>query len=654
MNAITLFPFPEPSTKANETELIIDSFAGGGGASFGIEMALGRSPDYAINHDREAIAMHRANHPETIHLSKNIWHVDPMDVVGHRPVGLLWASPDCKDFSKAKGGKPIKRNIRDLAWSVVLWAKRARPRVIILENVEEFRKWGPLTLDGRRCKEREGQTFDKWVSELERLGYKVEWRELRARDYDTPTIRKRLYLIARRDGKPIVWPEPTHGAPDDLEVVAGVKKPFHTAAEIIDWDLPCPSIFDNSEDIKKKYGLRAQRPLADATMARIARGVKRYVLEAAQPFIVTCNHGGDWQRGWSINEPIKTMTAARDAHALVTPSVAPFVTYGQHGGNNRPASDPLHTIAASHKDQNAVVAPFLKMMRNSGKPTSALNEPTHTITAQGAWPAMVAPTLVQTGYGERNGQKPRALDLHKPIGTQVSGASKHALVAGFLAKHNTGATGSALNEPVHTIVANGAGKREGGASPLALVTANMLNLRGSKRRDADVRSPLNTVSAGGNHSAVIASHITRQFGNSVGSDSQEPIGTITAGGGGKSGLVAAFLQTYYGTDQSSQLTEPLPTDTTKDRFSLVTVEIQGQTFVIEDIGMRMLTPRERFRAQGFPDSYKIDTGVDENGKEMKLSQAAQGRMCGNSVCPPVAAALVTANVPEMAAQVIAA
>lgn len=591
-------------------ELIIDSFAGGGGASTGIELALGRSPDYAINHDAQAIAMHRANHPDTVHLDNNIYHIDPKDVVGRRPVGLLWASPDCKHFSKAKGGKPVKRNIRDLAWTIVLWAKRANPRVIIMENVEEFRTWGPLTAEQMPCRERKGETFDKWVGELRRLGYKVEWRELRACDYGAPTIRKRLFLIARCDGMPIVWPQPTHGKPDDPDVLSGAKAPWKVAADIIDWSRPCPSIFDTSEAIKAQYGLRAQRPLADATMTRIARGVKRYLLDAAQPFIVTCNHGGDWQRGWSIDEPIKTMTAARDAHALVTP----FVSYAQQGGSNRPADAPLHTVTASAKDQNCIIAP----------------------------------TLIETGYGERPGQAPRAPGIDQPIGTQVSGGGKHAVVAAFLAKHNTGATGSPMDEPAHTITANGFGKRPGGAAPVAVVAANMLSLRGSDRRDAAMEAPLNTISAGGNHAAIVAAHISRQFGQGTGSAMDKPIGTITANGAGKAAIVSAFLQKYYGNGGGASLDEPTPTDSTRDRFSLVTVEVDGQTFIIEDVGMRMLTPRERFRAQGFPDTYEIETGIDENGNELRLSQSAQGRMCGNSVCPDLAKALASANVPELA------
>lgn len=614
-----LFP-PAKARVVPDYELIIDSFAGGGGTSTGIELALGRSPDFAINHDAQALALHRANHPTTVHLSRNIYHVDPLDVVGrHRRVGLACFSPDCTHFSKAKGGRPVKRNIRDLAWIIPEWARRIRPRVIILENVEEFRTWGPVVPDGsggyRPCKDRVGQDFERWCKALRRQGYKIEWRELRACDYGAPTIRKRLFVIARCDGKPIVWPEPTHGAPNDPEVIAGRKLPWRTAGEIIDWSLMCPSIFDTSEEIKAKHGIRAKRPLAEATLKRIARGVVRYVLEAKNPFVVT---------------------------------------YAQQGGGNRSPADPLHTICASPKDQNSVIVPsFVGCGGRAGQSAPrGGGEPLGTQTAKPDG-CLVAATMVQTGYGEREGQAPRALDISAPIGTQVAGGSKHAVVAGFLAQHtagshpgrpardarepvstvtatgsqqgvvaahltrfNTGATGSSLDEPVPTVTANSYIKREGGAAPLG----------------------------------IVAAHVFRHFGTSTGSDCGEPVGTITCEGAGKAGVVAAFLDTYYGNGEGWDVSRPMPTDTTRDRSSVVTVEIDGKTYAIADIGLRMLTPRERFRAQGFPDTYEIETGVDEYGASIPLSQAAQGRMCGNSVCPPLARALVAANVPELAVQ----
>ena len=290
---------PPPRHSAYSAPLIVDSFAGGGGASTGILMALGRSPDIAINHSAAALALHEANHPETFHISQNIYHVDPLDHIGGEHVGLAWFSPDCKDFSKAKGGKPVRRNVRDLAWIIPHWVERVQDSggkidVIIMENVEEWLEWGPLIAGPRglmRDPERLGQTFEKWKKALKRRGGKIEWRELRGCDYGAPTIRKRLFVIIRFDGKKIVWPEPTHGKPTDPYVIAGKKLPWRTAAECIDWSLPCPSIFDTSAEIMAKHGLRAVRPLADATMARVARGTRRYVLDAERPFIVNLTHG---------------------------------------------------------------------------------------------------------------------------------------------------------------------------------------------------------------------------------------------------------------------------------------------------------------------------------------------------------------------------
>lgn len=532
-----LFEYPEPQADPRRP-IIVDSFAGGGGASTGIEMALGRSPDVAINHSEKALAMHEANHPTTKHMINSIYSVDPLDATEGRPVGLAWFSPDCKHHSKAKGGKPVNKNIRDLAWVVVHWAERVRPAVIMLENVEEFQDWCPLTPDNKPDKARKGETFRKWVSRLRRLGYKVEWRELRACDYGAPTIRKRLFVIARCDGKPIIWPEPTHGKPDSDEVLSGKLKPWRSAAEIIDWSLPCPSIFDTSEEIKEKYGLRAIRPLADKTLRRIARGVMRYVVDAKEPYLVT---------------------------------------YGQHGGANRSAFAPLHTVTASRKDQNAVIVP----------------------------------SLVQVGYGERKGQAPRSLDIHQPMGTVVASSSKHAVVAAFLAQHNGGErmknhAGRSAEEPLSTLTARGTQQQ--------IVAASMVSLRGtsdSQLKGIDVREPIRTVSAGGGHA----------------------------------GIVAAFLQKYYGQGVGQDLREPAHTLGTRDTMGVVTVGIDGTTYAITDIGMRMLTPREQFRAQGFPESYEIEQGA--NGIE--LTKTDQNGCCGNSVCPDVAKALAAANCSDLAA-----
>ncbi|WP_336799556.1 DNA cytosine methyltransferase [Kaistia sp. MMO-174] len=646
-------------------EIIVDSFAGGGGASTGIEIALGRSPDIAINHDAEALSMHAANHPDTLHLPHNVWKVDPHAVTAGRPVGLLWASPDCKHFSKAKGGKPVARNIRDLAWVVVRWARQVRPRVIILENVEEFQGWGPLREDGMPCPERKGETFRQWTGELRKLGYKVEWREMRACDYGAPTIRKRLFLIARRDGRPIIWPKPAHGDPKSEAVKSGKLRPWRTAAEIIDWSLPCPSIFLTKEEAR---AVGAKRPLAEATMARIAKGVQRYVLDAAKPFVVSFRHdqvgraideslatvtansfikrpggavplglvtpftaplthqGGD--RAHSLEEPARTVTAAHRGEAAL---VAPVLSYAQQGGAVRSPETPLHTITASSKDQNCLVAPHLMTMRNAQKPFNGADEPTHTVTAGGAGLSLVAPYLVPR-YGERDGQEPRTMRADSPIGTIVPDSNQGSLAAIHLSRQFGASIGSAADAPVGTITAGGGGKT-------ALVAA-FLAQNNYQEPGHDAREPMSTIVAKGSTQSVVSAGIL----NLKGSDRRdaeidEPAPTICAGGGHVA-EVRAFIAKYYGSTEDGQpVDEPLHTATAKPRFGLVTVEINGEPYAIVDIGMRMLSPRELFRAQGFPDSYIIDRGADG----APLTKTSQNRMCGNSVCPPMAAALVAAN-----------
>lgn len=549
-------------------ELIIDNFAGGGGASTGIELALGRRVDIAINHDPEAVAMHTANHPETKHYCESVWEIDPREVTQGRPVGLVWLSPDCKHFSKARGGKPVEKKIRGLAWVALRWAAVAKPRVIMLENVEEFRTWGPLIVDGegkaKPCPKNKGREFNAFCNALRSQGYHVEHRELRACDYGTPTIRKRLFLIARRDGQPIVWPDPTHGDPRNIATKANKLKPWRTAAECIDFTLPCPSIFERA------------KPLADATLRRIAKGIMRYVVNAAEPFIVPLTHHGADRR------------------------------YGME--------NPLPTVTAAHRGEMALVAPVLTEHANASTPRCMpADEPLRTICAQtkGGHHALIAPTLVQSGYGEREGQAPRALNMDKPIGTLV-GVQKHALVSALITKFRTGATGHDMTEPLHTITAGPKENPAGAPHALGVVTSNLVKMRGTSQEGQPTAEPLHTVSAQGTHFAE----------------------------------VRAFLVKYYGSDQDPRLEEPLHTVTTKDRYGLVTVA--GEEYAIADIGLRMLAPKELFRAQGFPESYITEWGIDHNGKRINLTKSAQVRMCGNSVCPPLAAALVRANLPEMA------
>ncbi|MDO3595749.1 DNA cytosine methyltransferase [Ralstonia pseudosolanacearum] len=576
-------------------ELIVDNFAGGGGASCGIELALGRHVDVAINHDPEAVAMHAMNHPQTDHHCESVWDVNPLSVTRGRPVGLAWFSPDCKHFSKAKGGKPRDKRIRGLAWVALRWAALARPRVIILENVEEFQTWGPLLADGNPCPRRRGDTFRSFVRQLQEKGYAVEWRELRACDFGAPTIRKRLFLIARCDGQPVVWPEPTHGAPDSAAVKAKRLKPWRTAAECIDWSIPCPSIFER------------QRPLAEATQRRIARGLHRYVINAAAPFIVKVNHGRDEFRGQPISEPMQTLTA-KHGFGLVAPHLTKFRT-GSTGAELR---DPMPTITAGPKENPAgaphalgLIMPVLTECANaSTQRTFRADEPLRTQCAEvkGGHFALAAATLVQTGYGERPGQAPRAPGLDKPLGTVVAGGAKHALVSAFLAKHYGG---------------NYEGPGVGLAEPASTITT------------AD-------------HHALVSSHMLKMYGTTTGSDADAPMPTVTSGGN-HIGEVRAFLIKYYSEGgQDQRCRDPMHTIPTRDRLGLVTVA--GEQYQIADIGMRMLEPHELYAAQGFPSSYVIAPVI--NGR--RLPKHAQVRMCGNSVSPPMAAALVRANLPDLA------
>ncbi|HEY4099570.1 MAG TPA: DNA cytosine methyltransferase [Gemmatimonadales bacterium] len=556
-------------------ELIIDSFAGGGGASEGIRLALGRDPDVAINHDAEAIALHKANHPGTKHYCENVWKVDPEEAADGRPIGLMWLSPDCKHFSKAKGGKPVEKKIRGLAWLAVRWAslpEGKRPRCIFLENVEEFQGWGPVLADGKPCPVRKGKTFRAFVRKLERLGYRVEWREMRACDFGAPTIRKRLFLIARCDGQPIVWPQATHGKHHAL--------PWRTAAECIDWSIPCPSIFDR------------KKPLAANTLRRIARGLDRFVINSPKPFIVNMAHGGKIE---DIDRPISTIATEKGGcRALTAPVLAPV----RHADDNRRqrVDDPMPTITASQRGEIA----------------------------------LAGATLVQTGYGERDGQAPRALDPEKPLGTVV-GSEKHGLAAATLTRFNGDRVGQDVREPLGTVVAS---------TPKHGVVAAFLAKHYSETHDtvqaASLFAPTPTVTAV-DHNALVAAHLTQFNGTSDGQPADKPLPSITAHGW-KFAEVRAFLVAYYGNEKDGgTLFDPMRTVTSKDRLGLVAVE--GIDYEIADIGMRMLAPRELYNAQGFRPDYRID--IEFNGKP--LTKTAQVRMVGNSVCPPMAAALIRAN-----------
>lgn len=388
-------------------ELIVDNFAGGGGASTGMEMATGYSVDIAINHDPEAIRMHKANHPNTKHYCESVWDVDPVKACNGHPVGLAWFSPDCKHFSKAKGGKPKDKNIRGLAWVALRWAGLVRPRVIMLENVEEFKTWGPLNRSHRPIKQKQGVTFEKFVEQLRRLGYEVEFNELVAADYGTPTMRKRFFMIARCDGNPIVWPEPTHAPADSDEVKLGRLRPYVGAYTQIDFSRPCPSIFDTSEEIKEKYGIRAVRPLAPKTMDRIARGLKKFVLDNPEPFIVQCNHGEE-RRPQDINEPMPTITG-KHGFGIVAPVLIQYhseTTKSEVRGQT--IKDPIMTVDGSNR--YGLVTSFLSKFYKSGTGQD-IREPLHTITTSAGHFGEVRAFLIKY-YGDATGQ-----DIEKPLDT---------------------------------------------------------------------------------------------------------------------------------------------------------------------------------------------------------------------------------------------
>lgn len=601
-------------------EIVVDNFAGGGGASTGIEKALGRPIDIAINHDPEAIAMHLVNHPNTKHLCESVWKVNPIIECAGRPVGLAWFSPDCKHFSKAKGTKPVSKKIRGLAWVVLRWAATVKPRIIMLENVEEFMTWGPVVTDenGKQypCPKRRGRTYRSFINALKKYGYDVEVRILRACDYGDPTIRKRLFLIARCDGQPIVWPEQTHGDPKSDAVQSGELLPWRTAAECIKWEVPCRSIFER------------KKSLAEATLRRIAKGIKRYVIDSPDPFIVT--YYGDKEgefRGQPITEPLRTQTT-ENRHGLVVPHITKFHNNSVGSG----IDNPMPTVTANSFQKRPggaapiglVSAHLMPLTHQGSDRVNDIKEPFPTVTAahRGEM-ALVAPVLTECA----NSSSPRCMPADEPLRTicAETKGGHHALVSAFLAKHYGGVIGSDLENPIGTVTTK---------DHHSLVTANLIrNMGGSIGYGAD--EPARTVTQRDKDS-LVATHIVKLKGTNIGQDARKPLQTITAGGY-HFGEVRAFLMKYYGTDQDPKLLEPLHTVTTKDRFGLVSVH--GEEYQIVDIGMRMLVPRELFRAQGFPDSYIIDHDI--NGKP--FTKTAQVRMCGNSVCPGLASALVKAN-----------
>lgn len=594
-------------------ELFIDNFAGGGGASTGIEMAIGRSVDIAINHDPDAIAMHKANHPASKHYCEDIWQVDPVEACTGNPVALAWFSPDCKHFSRAKGGKPVDKNIRGLAWVAIKWAYTVRPKVVMLENVPEIQTWGPLGKDGKPIKERAGETFMGFIlaltvgipawhpayqemcdalsieptSEMAQklqkgLGYKVQHRTLKSCDYGAPTTRTRFYLIARCDGRPIVWAEPTHAPKDSEAVKQGLKLPYHTAAECIDWSIPAQSIFER------------KKPLAENTMRRIARGIQKFVIDNPEPFIVTVNHSGEGFRGQSTDEPLGTITA-KNGYGVITPTI---------------------------------------MCNNTNNIGASVETPLPTVTT-GNRNYLVAPSIVPIGYGEREGQAPRVNKVDEPLGAAVT-SGKHYLVAPTLIQYHSETAkdevrGQELTEPLMT---------QDTSNRYALSVAHIMKNYGGGYNGAGsaADAPLDTVTAK-DHNSLVTAHIMTMRNNMDGQPVDEPLTTISCSGAHHA-EVQAFLVKYFSTGAAKSVKEPLDTVTTKDRFALVT--IHGEEYIITDIKMRMLQPRELFNAQGFPSDYIIDHDADGH----PYAKSKQVARCGNAVTPQVPAALVRANLPE--------
>lgn len=683
-------------------EIIVDNFAGGGGASTGIELAAGRPVAIAINHDPDAILLHKTNHPYTEHLQASVWDVDPVEVCKGRPVGLAWFSPDCKHFSKAKGSALVDRNIRGLAWIVLRWAAKVRPRVIMLENVEEFQTWGPVR-KGKPIKKKAGQTFQKWKQQLEDLGYVIEHRELVAADYGAPTTRKRFVLVARCDGKPIVWPERTHAPRDSDEVKSGKLKPWRSAAEIIDWTLPGYSIFATRQEIWEQHGVRAQRPLKPNTLRRIIRGVDKFTIKSGNPFIVPTGYGerkGQAPRVQDLADPLGTVVA-KDKFTVCQPVATPFVAQQKFNNPAQDISNPLSTITAvgAHQVVEPLLAPAT-FSNTGGSVGDSVAGPVHTIRTAGGQVLASANlmSIGQTGGGDR------IRDMREPVPTTVSKQECCAVAANLIQYHTEQSEkvrGQGMEDPIMTVDSS---------NRYGLASCNLVEYYGNGN-PIDVADPLHTVTAH-DREGVVSAHIQKFFGGVVGEDAREPLPTVTTvdhnalaavhiekyfAGGYKGcgdsadaplstvtveprhGACAAHVVEFKGQDIGQSADKPLRTITASwGEFAecravltkapgrdlgnwpqirellneycgynladdeVILLIIRGIAYYISDITLRMLTPRELYNAMGFPVDYIIEKDYEGNVYR-KDKQVAR---CGNAVCPPLAEAMVRANFPE--------
>lgn len=580
-------------------EIIVDNFAGGGGASTGIELAAGRPVAIAINHDPDAILLHKTNHPYTEHLQASVWDVDPVAVCQGRPVGLAWFSPDCKHFSKAKGAALVDRNIRGLAWIVLRWAALVRPRVIMLENVEEFQTWGPVR-KGKPVKSKAGHTFHRWKQQLTDLGYTIDQRELVAADYGAPTTRKRFVLVARCDGKPIVWPKRTHAPRDSEEVKAGKLLPWRSAAEIIDWAIPGYSIFDSKQEIMEQYGVKVVRPLAENTMRRVIRGVDKFTIKSGKPFIVPTGYGerkGQAPRVHDIDAPLSTVVSTTKQN-LCQPVLVPYTFSNTGGSTGTDAGGPVHTVRTGGGGQILASASLM--------------------------------SIGQTGGGDR------IRDVREPSPTTVS-KQEACLVATNLIQYHTeqseNVRASGLNMPINTVDAS---------NRYGLTCANLVEYYGNGN-PLDISEPMHTVTAH-DREALTAAHIVEFKGQDIGQSMAPPLRTITASAGEFAECRAVLVKAGGSLGHWPEIRELLNRHCgyhlTDDEVILLI--IQGIAYYIADITLRMLTPRELYNAMGFPPDYIIDHDYMGNAYG-KTKQVAR---CGNAVCPPLAEAMVRANLPE--------
>ena len=645
-------------------EIIVDNFAGGGGASTGIELAAGRPVAIAINHDPDAILLHKTNHPYTEHLQASVWDVDPVEVCKGRPVGLAWFSPDCKHFSKAKGSALVDRNIRGLAWIVLRWAAKVRPRVIMLENVEEFQTWGPVR-KGKPIKKKAGQTFRKWKQQLEDLGYVIEHRELVAADYGAPTTRKRFVLVARCDGKPIVWPERTHAPRDSEEVKSGKLKPWRSAAEIIDWTLPGYSIFATRKEIWDTYGVRAQRPLKPNTLRRIIRGVDKFTIKSGNPFIVDCNHSGGGHIK-DMQEPLNTVTG-KHTGGVATPVMAPLTVSNTSNSVGSPAGEPVHTITTAG-NQLFVSANLMSIgQTGGGDRIRDMREPVPTTVSKQECCA-VAANLIQ--YHTEQTENVRGQGMNDPVMT-VDSSNRYGLASCNLVEYYGNGNPIDVTDPLHTVTAH---DREG------VVSAHIQKFFGGVVGE-DAREPLPTVTTV-DHNALAAVHIEKYFAGGYkgcGDSADAPLSTVTVEP--RHGACAAHIVKFKGQELGTSPENPLPTITAQScaggyaecravltkvpgrdlgnwpqirellneycGYNLAEDEVillinRGIAYYISDITLRMLTPRELYNAMGFPLDYIIEKDYMGNVYP-KDKQVAR---CGNAVCPPLAEAMVRANLPE--------